>query len=118
MAWGDDMDNLASEIESSLSDGTVTIRHRTRGVLDPVTGVRANTEADASVTAARLRTRVFVDAGGVRTSETVYLIRAASIASRPDADDLLIDGSTEMTVTRVDVSADGRIYEIAARRKV
>ena len=118
MAWGDDMDALASAIESSLASGTVTLVHRTRGAINTTTGVRAMTTSEASVTAARLRTRVFVDQGGARMSETIYLVKASALAQKPDADDLLIDGPLEMTVARVDVACDGRVYEIAARRKL
>lgn len=113
MAWGDEMDSLADAVDDAFGV-SVTVRRVTAGAMNTTTMVRASTTTDTTVTASRGRSRV--EPGRSKVEQVRYTILASLLSFRPDAGDLLIDGTKTYTATACELSVDGRMYELDVER--
>lgn len=116
MDWEAEMDTLAAEVGEQLSDW-ITITRQSPSALTASTGTRTQTQAATTVQAVRGQTyTTTTDAGRVR--RRVYSVLVDALTFRPDAGDLVTDGSTQWPIIKAAPAIDRRMWEITVERRL
>ena len=116
MDWDAEMDTLADEVFTQLSD-TITITRQSPSAITASTGTRTQAQASTSVAAVRGRTFTTTTPAG-RVRRRVYSVKAADLSCRPDAGDLIADGGKTYTVVKTAPSLDKLAWEITVERRM
>jgi len=116
MDWDAEMDTLADEVFTQLSD-TITITRQSPSAITASTGTRTQAQASTSVAAVRGRTFTTTTPAG-RVRRRVYSVRVDDLSFRPDAGDRVIDNGVTWNIVKASAAIDKRVWEITTERRL
>ena len=116
MSWDTEMASLNAAVNAAFGCSVTVIKY-TAGAYNQTTGVITRSSSEVVVTATRGRSSIDVSRGK-RIETVVFRILVVDMATPPNADDTITDGSKIFQVTGVAPSVDMTTWDVTGKRTV